>query len=133
MTEMILNQAKGEDPLQVTKAFVADWMTCLENIQQMMTENEQLKQRVTALESENAALTETLEQWKNNDEWSNRVTYENVVEQIASLEDTAQRDNARRLIEPLLKRGQVTQLRKDIKRRVKELNEDGDAFSGLRP
>lgn len=129
MTEMILNQEKGEDPLQVTKAFVAEWMNCLGNVQQMMDEYEQLKQRVAALESENAALTETLEQWKNNDEWSNRVTYENVVEQIASLEDTAQRDNARRLIEPLLKRAQVTQLRKDIKRRVKELNDDGDAYS----
>ncbi|MBR5656302.1 MAG: hypothetical protein IKW98_06425 [Prevotella sp.] len=129
MTQMIFNQENGEDPLQGSKAFGAELMNWLGGVQQMMTEYEQLKQRVAALERENAALTDTLEQWKNNDEWSNRVTYENVVEQIASLEDTAQRDNARRLIEPLLKRGQVNQLRKDIKRRVKELNEEGDGFS----
>lgn len=55
--------------MQVTKAFVAEWMNCLGNVQQMMDEYEQLKQRVAALESENAALTETLEQWKNNDEF----------------------------------------------------------------
>ena len=33
------------------------------------------------------------------------------------------------MFEPLLKKTQVTQFRKDIKRRVKELNEEGDAYS----
>ena len=36
MTEMILNQEKGEDPLQVTKAFVAEWMNCLARMMSVM-------------------------------------------------------------------------------------------------
>ena len=69
MTQTIVNQG-GEDPLQEAKAFVAKWMNCMSTVQEVLEENEQLKQRVTSLESENAALTETVEQWKNNDEWS---------------------------------------------------------------
>ena len=128
MTQTIVNQG-GEDPLQEAKAFVAKWMNCMSTVQEVLEENEQLKQRVASLESENAALTETVEQWKNNDEWSNRVTYDSVVEQIAACEDAKERDEARKLIEPLLKKSQVTQFRRDIKRRVKELNEEGDAYS----
>lgn len=128
MTQTNLNQG-GEVPLQEASAYVAQLMNYLGTIQKVLSENEQLKQRVAALESENAALTDTINQWKSNDEWSNRVTYDNVVDQIASLEDASKRDDARRMFEPLLKKGQVTQLRKDIKRRVKELNEDSDAFS----
>ena len=61
---------------------------------------------------------------------TSRVTYENVVEQIASNEDASKRDDARKVFEPLLKRSQVTQLRRDIKRRVKELNEEsGSTFN----
>ena len=128
MNETILNQ--GSDvPLQEAQAFMAQLMTHFETIRQRLDENVQLRQRVAALESENAALTETLEQWKSNDEWANRVTYDNVVDQIASLEDASKRDDARRMFEPLLKKGQVTQFRRDIKRRVKELNEEGDAFT----
>ena len=128
MTEAIFNQG-NEDPLQGAKAFMAQLMTHFGTIQQALEENVQLRQRVAALESENAALTETLEQWKHNDEWSNRVTYDNVVDQIASLEDASKRDDARRMFEALLKKSQVTQFRRDIKKRVKELNEEGDAFS----
>ena len=128
MTEDIHIQG-GEDPLQDARAFVAQTMKCFNNIQQILVKNEELQQRVSALERDNAALNEIIEQRKRDDEWSSRVTYENVVDQIASLEDASKRDDARRMIEPLLKRSQVTQLRKDIKRRVKELNEDGDAFS----
>lgn len=128
VTEPIFNQG-NDDPLQEAKAFMAQLMTHFATMQQALEENAQLKQRVASLESENAALTETLEQWKNNDEWSNRVTYDNVVDQIASLEDTSKRDDARRMFEPLLKKGQVTQFRRDIKRRVRELNEDGDGYS----
>ena len=126
MKKTIYDQG-GEDPLQETKAFVAQWMNFLDNLQQTIVEYEQLKLRAAALEKENAALSDTLEQRKKDDEWSSRVTYDNVVDQIASNEDAAQRDNARKLIEPLLKKSQVTQLRKDIKRRVKELNEDSSA------
>ena len=121
-----------EDPLQnqqQMKVLTAQWAKYFNGIQQILDENERLQQRVAALESENAALTETLEHWKNNDEWSNRVTYDNVVDQIASLEDASKRDDARRVFEPLLKKSQVTQLRRDIKKRVKELNEDGDGYN----
>ena len=131
MTETI-NQQMEEDPLQnqqQMKVLTAQWAKYFNGIQQILDENERLQQRVAALESENAALTETLEQWKNNDEWSNRVTYDNVVDQIASLEDASKRDDARRMFEPLLKKGQANQFRKDIKRRVKELNEEGDGYS----
>jgi len=125
----IINQHLEAEPLQQMKDLTAQWSNYFYKIQQILDENEQLRQRVAALESENTALTDTIKQWKSNDEWSNRVTYENVVDQIASLEDASKRDDARRMFEPLLKKSQVTQLRKDIKRRVKELNEDGDAFS----
>ena len=128
MTETINQNMEGE-PLKQMKDLTAQWANYFNSIQQILDENEQLQQRVTALESENAALTDTLEQWKNNDEWSNRVTYDNVVDQIASLEDASKRDDARRMFEPLLKKSQVTQLRRDIKKRVKELNEDGDGYN----
>ena len=128
MTESIF-QITEEEPLQQIKVLTAQWASYFNGIQRALDENERLRQRVAALESENTALTDTLEQWKSNDEWSNRVTYDNVVDQIASLEDASKRDDARRLIEALLKKSQVTQLRKDIKRRVKELNEEGDAYS----
>jgi hypothetical protein len=128
MIEAILKQG-NEDPLQEAMAFMAQLMKHFGTIQQALEENVQLKQRVAALESENAALTETLEQWKHNDEWSNRVTYDNVVDQIASLEDASKRDDARRMFEALLKKSQVAQFRRDIKKRVKELNEEGDTYS----
>ena len=129
MTETINQQQKEEDPLEKMKDLTAQWANYFDGIQHVLEENERLRQRVAALESENAALTDTLEQWKNGDEWSNRVTYDNVVDQIASLEDASKRDDARRMFEALLKKSQVTQFRKDIKHRVKELNEEGDAYS----
>ena len=129
MTETINQQQKEEDPLEKMKDLTAQWANYFNGIQQVLEENERLRQRVAALESENAALTDTLEQWKNGDEWSNRVTYDNVVDQIASLEDASKRDDARRMFEALLKKSQVTQFRKDIKHRVKELNKEGDAYS----
>jgi uncharacterized protein YhaN len=128
MTEAI-NQNMEEEPLQKMKDLTAQWANYFNGIQQVLDENERLQQRVTALEKENADLRDTLEKGKNNDEWSNRVTYDNVVDQIASLEDASKRDDARRVFEPLLKRTQVAQLRRDIKKRVKELNEDGDGYS----
>ena len=128
MLQTTMNQG-GEDPLEEARAFVAKWMTHFGTIQQVLEENAQLKERVAALEAENAVLTDTLEQWKSNDEWSNRVTYDSVIDQIASLEDASKRDDARRMFEPLLKKGQANQFRKDIKRRVKELNEEGDGYS----
>ena len=129
MDEMMMMNQGNEDPFQDVNVFAVKLMMCMNAFKQMQEEKDQLIQRVAALESEKAVLTETVEQWKKSDEWSNRVTYDNVVDQIASLEDASKRDDARRMFEPLLKKSQVTQLRKDIKRRVKELNEDSDAFS----
>ena len=128
MTESIF-QLTEEEPLQQIKVLTAQWANYFNGIQRALDENERLRQRVAALESENTALTDTLEQWKSNDEWSNRVTYDNVVDQIASLEDTSKRDDARRMFEPLLKKSQVAQFRRDIKHRVRELNEDSDGYS----
>lgn len=128
MTESIF-QLTEEEPLQQIKVLTAQWASYFNGIQRALDENERLRQRVAALESENTALTDTLEQWKSNDEWSNRVTYDNVVDQIASLEDTSKRDDARRMFEPLLKKSQVAQFRRDIKHRVRELNEDSDGYS----
>ena len=128
MTEAI-NQEIEEEPLEKMKDLTVQLAKYFNEIQQIFAENERLQQRVATLESENAALTDTLEQRKNNDEWSNRVTYDNVVDQIASLEDASKRDDARRMFEALLKKSQVTQFRRDIKHRVKELNEEGDAYS----
>jgi len=53
-----MNQG-GANPLQDARAFVAELMMHLGTIQQMLEENAQLKERVAALEAENAALTET--------------------------------------------------------------------------
>ena len=119
------NFQEGEDPLRAMKDFGTQWTNYFMSVQRMTADYERLQVRVEQLEKDKTRLTEALEQAKKNDEWASRVTYENVVDQIASNEDAAQRDNARRLIEPLLKKSQVTQLRKDIKRRVKELNDDG--------
>ena len=79
---------------------------------------EQSELRIKELEQENERL---LCEQQKNDLWSSRVTYENVVELIASYEDASQRDEARKLIEPLLKKEQVRQLRRDIRLKVKEL------------
>ena len=116
MTEFNNQHIEGE-PLQKMKDLTAQWAKYFNGIQQVLAENEQLQQRVAALEKENEALTDTINQWKSNDEWSNRVTYDNVVDQIASLEDASKRDDARRMFEPLLKKSQVTQFRRDIKNR----------------
>ena len=124
MKEENFDKVGADTPLQPMKDFVAQLMNFFNGVQQALAENEQLRQRVAKLESENAAFAETIEQWKKGDEWASRVTYEGVVEQIAACEDAKERDEARKLIEPLLKRSQVTQFRRDIKKRVKELNEE---------
>jgi hypothetical protein len=124
MKEENFDKVGADNPLQSMKDFVAQLMNFFNGVQQALAENEQLRQRVAKLESENAAFSETIEQWKKGDEWASRVTYEGVVEQIAACEDAKERDEARKLIEPLLKRSQVTQFRRDIKKRVKELNEE---------
>jgi len=120
-----IKKQEVDDPLQETKDFGKRLANYFAKVHQIMDEYDCLLQRVATLEEEKARLEDTVEQLKKDDEWTSRVTYENVVEQIASNEDASKRDDARKVFEPLLKRSQVTQLRRDIKRRVKELNEEG--------
>ena len=125
-----IKKQEVDDPLQETKDFGKRLANYFAKVHQIMDEYDCLLQRVAKLEEEKARLEDTVEQLKKDDEWTSRVTYENVVEQIASNEDASKRDDARKVFEPLLKRSQVTQLRRDIKRRVKELNEEsGSTFN----
>ena len=62
MTQSIFNQ-EGQDPLQNARAMMAQWMNSWGIVQQLLDECVQLRERVATLESENAALTETVEQW----------------------------------------------------------------------
>ena len=125
-----IKKQEVDDPLQETKDFGKRLANYFAKVHQIMDEYDCLLQRVATLEAEKARLEDTVEQLKKDDEWTSRVTYENVVEQIASNEDASKRDDARKVFETLLKRSQVTQLRRDIKRRVKELNEEsGSTFN----
>ena len=90
-------------------------------------EQAEMKSKAQKWEKEKEMILAEREAMNKKDEWSSRVTYENVVEQIAACEDAKERDEGRKLIEPLLKKSQVTSFRRDIKKRVKELNEDSGA------
>lgn len=81
---------------------------------------EDLRIQMNELKAENEELKAML-----NDGWRDRVTYDNVVEQIASNEDAAHRDIASKTFEPLLKKETARKFRRDIKRKVKEMN-DGE-------
>lgn len=86
------------------------------------------KKEIDEVVADNEALKAELEALKKyDDEWGSRVTYDNMVEQIAACEDTKERDEARKLIEPLLKRSTVARFRRDIRNRAKELNEGNGA------
>ena len=139
-----IKKQEVDDPLQEVKEFGTRVINYFVEVQQLIADYDGLRQRLATLEAdyatleanyakleeEKARLEDTVEQLKKDDEWTSRVTYENVVEQIASNEDASKRDDARKVFEPLLKRSQVTQLRRDIKRRVKELNEEsGSTFN----
>ena len=103
-------------PQELTEMMKSGAQTLLDKIAQLAALLAEREARIRELENE----VETL----RNDPWTTRLTYDNVVEQIASYEDPSQRDEARKLIEPLLRREQVRQLRKDVKRKVKELEEE---------
>ena len=118
--ENIIFNHEGAEADQAIEDFMEKWGNFFGQVKKVVDEHRSLQQQVAQLEEERSQLMA-----KRNDEWSSRVTYENVVDQIASNEDPAQRDQSRKLIEPLLKKSMVTQFRRDIKRRVKELNEDG--------
>ena len=125
MEVTILDKVEAKDSLQALKDFGAQMANYFRGVQQVLDDNEQMRQLVAEQNEKIKKLEEALEQQKKGDEWASRVTYEGVVEQIAACEDAKERDEARKLIEPLLKKAQVTQFRRDIKKRVKELNEDG--------
>jgi hypothetical protein len=121
MDNNYLTKPEGGDPLNVARQFLQSFQTLMVNYDDMVARLEQSEARNRELEQENERL---LGEQQKNGSWASRVTYENVVELIASYEDASQRDEARKLIEPLLKKEQVRQLRRDIKKRVKEQNED---------
>lgn len=96
-----------------------------EKEEEMKQQKDEMKKERQEWETEKERIRAEMEAKSKEDEWASRVTYDNVVDQIASLEDASKRDDARRVFEPLLKKNQVTQLRRDIKRRAKEMNEEG--------
>lgn len=126
-----VNQQDDGNPLKELVAFGKKWTSYFSGVEQLVDEHARLQEYVAKLEEEKSQLEDALEQAKKGDEWSSRVTYENVVEQIAACEDTKERDEARKLIEPLLKRPMVTRFRRDIKRRVKELNDESMGVANI--
>ena len=119
-----MTKPEGEDSLNLAGQVLQSFQNLMVGYNEMAVRLEQSQQRIRELEQENERLL--LEQQKN-DLWSSRVTYENVVELIASYEDASQRDEARKLLEPLLKKDQVRQLRRDIRLKVKELESAEEA------
>ena len=85
---------------------------------------ERMKRRVAELEEELAKY--------RNDDWTGRVTYDNVVDLIASNEDAAVRDQTRKVFEPLLKKETARKLQRDVKRKVKEM-EEADGVGAVAP
>lgn len=105
---------------------VREWAETAHEMVVKLDELEATKQELAATQAEIKALKAELETLKKyDDEWGSRVTYENVVDQIALYEDPSQRDEARKVFAPLLKKNMVTKMHKDIKRRAKELNGEG--------
>ena len=124
MDNNYLTENEGEDPLKVARLFSQSIQSLIVRCDEMAARLEQSELRIKELEQENERL---LCEQQKNDLWSSRVTYENVVELIASYEDASQRDEARKLLEPLLKKEQVRQLRRDIRQKMKELEEAEEA------
>lgn len=125
MKENIIN-LEGEDSLYLAKQVLQGFQNLLVNYDDMAARLEQSELRIKELEQERERL---LKEQQKNDPWSSRVTYENVVELIASYEDASQRDESRKVFEPLLKKEQVRQLRRDIRLKVKEL----ESADGIEP
>ena len=96
-----------------------------EKEEEMKHQREEMNKKERDWEKEKQEITANMEAMNKMDEWSSRVTYDNVVEQIAACEDAKERDEARKLIEPLLKRDMARKFRKDIKEKAKEMSEGG--------
>ena len=107
---------------------IREWAEMAHEMVVKLEELEATKLELATAQAEIKALKAELDAMKKaDDEWGSRVTYDNMVEQIAACEDTKERDEARKLIEPLLKRSTVTKFRRDIRNRAKELNEGNGA------
>ena len=124
MDNNFLTRTEGEDPLCVVRQFSQNLQSLMVSYDELTSRLEQSEARNRELELENERL---LSEQQKNGLWASRVTYENVVELIASYEDASQRDEARKLLEPLLKKEQVRQLRRDIRLKVKELESAEEA------
>lgn len=109
---------EGEDPLLFARQYLQNFQSLVVNYEEMTARLEQVELRNKELEQENEQLRK---ERQKADEWSSRVTYENVVELIASYEDPAQRDLTRKFIELLVKRDTARQLRRDVKNKREEL------------
>lgn len=105
MDNNYLTETMGEDPLKVVETA----LNCFKD----------LTAKIKAQDTQIQELTKEVERLRN-DPWSSRVTYENVVELIAQNEDSAVRDETRKVFEPLLKKEQVRTLRRDVRKKVKE-------------
>lgn len=106
---------EDKDPLEIAELMEGQLLAVVNELKEMKALLLQRDNRIKDLEKQ-------VEEMKN-DPWSSRVTYDNVVDQIAACEDAKERDEARKLIEPLLKKEMATRFRKDIRRRAKELSE----------
>ena len=124
MDNNYLTNLEGECPLNVMKLMTQSAQSLIVDYEDMACRLQQAELRNKELEQENERLRG---EQTRQDLWSSRVTYENVVELIASYEDASQRDEARKLLEPLLKKEQVRQLRRDIRLKVKELESAEEA------
>ena len=127
------NGNDGDIPLEEAVAFAGQLSKFLNGFYQLRAENEKLKEENRAKDAKIDEQQETidrlqeeLEQSRKGDEWAQRVTFDAVVDEIASDEDAAQRDLHRRFIELLLPQKLVKVLRRAVKKRVKEINEENE-------
>ncbi len=127
------NENDGGNPKNEARAFAKQYSNFLNVFGQLDDENEKLKEELAVKNAKIEEQQETIdrlmdeqEQSKKDDEWGQRLTFEAVVEEIASNEDAAQRDQYRRFIETMLPQKLVKVLRRAVKKRVKELNEESE-------
>ena len=91
---------------------------------------DELKKKQLEWDKEKDKISAEIEAMNKKEEWASCVTYDNVVEQIASNEDAAHRDIATKTLEPLLTKEMARKFRRDIKRKMKEMN-SGDGGTNI--
>ena len=127
------NGNDGKTPVEEAVAVAGQLSKLLNGFDELRDENEKLKEdnrakdaKIDEQQETIDRLQEELEQSRKGDEWAQRVTFDAVVDEIASDEDAAQRDLHRRFIELLLPQKLVKVLRRAVKKRVKEINEENE-------